>query len=469
VSIGPQREGTVRQKMDGTSLEVPVAGTTRTRRAPTRTPIRLTAHQARLVHLAAQGLLTPPRRRARKEDVLTAIRRMGVLQIDTIHIVARSPFLVLYSRLGAYRQEWLEELLAEGAIFECWAHAACFAPTEDYALHRQHALGLYGFWAMRSARHIQRYHGKKLRALLERVRDQGPVKAADFEAPKRGGSGGWWGWKAEKRWLEALFALGDLMITRRENFHRVYDLRERVMAKPAARAALMDPDAVIGDVEVSDHFTLKAVRVLGITQARWIADYFRASRRLKDADLDRFVDRGELVRAEVEGWSQPGYIHRDHVGLAARAAGGRLLATHTTVLSPFDPVVWDRERVAAMFGFDYRIECYVPAPKRQYGYYVLPILHGGELVGRLDAKAHRADGVFEVKSLYLERHATAGDGLAEPLAAALRACASWHATPTVAIAQTQPRGFAKMLRAALAAAVSHSAVDGGRQAPLGRV
>jgi uncharacterized protein len=411
-------------------------------------PIRLTAQQARLVHLAAQGLLARPRRRARKEDVLTAIRRMGVLQIDTIHIVARSPYLVLYSRLGSYKSEWLDQWLADGAIYECWAHAACFAPIEDYALHRQHGLGRYSFWAMRSARHMRRYHGKKMDALLERVREQGPVRATDFDAPRRGG-GGWWGWKVEKRWLEALFALGDLMITRRENFHRVYDLRERVLAKPAAHAASADREVPLTDAVVERHFTVEAVRALGITQARWISDYFRASRRLKDADLDTLVEHGELSRIDVDGWAESGYVHRDHLDVAAQAAKGRLRATHTTLLSPFDPVVWDRERVSTMFDFDYRIECYVPAPKRQYGYYVLPILHRGTLVGRLDAKAHRADGTFEVKSLYLEKSASADRTLAEPIASAIRECAVWHATPTVTIGRCEPRGFARVLKDAL--------------------
>jgi len=425
--------------------------------------MRLGAQQARLVHLAAQGLLTRPRRRARKEDVLSVIRRMHVLQIDTIHVIARSPYLALYSRLGAYRPQWLDECLAEGAIFECWAHEACFAPIEDYPLHRVLVVGR-AHWSMRIAKYVHRYHGKSIRALLDRVRERGPVKASDFERTK-GPSGGWWGWKAEKRALEALFALGDLMITRRENFHRVYDLRERVLAKPATRAIIAEGDGLPSAADARRRFTLEAIRALGITQARWIADYFRSGRRLKDGDLDAFVDSGELARVDVDGWTMPGYVHRDHVPLAEQAVAGRLRATHTTVLSPFDPVVWDRERVATMFGFDYRIECYVPAPKRQYGYYVLPILHRGRLVGRLDAKAHRADRVFEVKNLYLEADTKPDEALATALATALRACATWHATPKVVIAQTRPRGFARVLRAALAG----SSVEAGLQARLGRV
>jgi uncharacterized protein YcaQ len=144
-------------------------------------------------------------------------------------------------------------------------------------------------------------------------------------------------------------------------------------------------------------------------------------------------------------------VHAAHADLLAQAARGRLRATRSVLLSPFDPVVWDRERAATMFGFDYRIECYVPAPKRRYGYYVLPILHRGRLVGRLDAKAHRAEGVFEVKALYLEPGIQADEALVAALAAAIGDCAGWHATPQVRLDRCDPKALRTPLRAALAA------------------
>lgn len=415
------------------------------------TLIRIGAQQARLLHLAAQDLLARPSRRARKADVLAAIVRMRVLQIDTINVVARSPYLVLFSRLGAYRKEWLEEWLAEGAIFECWAHEASFAPTADYALHRRHGEGRDGHWSMKHARRMRREHAEAMDRLLAHVREQGAVKAADFERGDGAGGGGWWGWKNEKRWLEALFALGELMIARRENFQRVYDLGERVRAAAQVNGHASSP-AEVTEAQMRREFTLGAVRALGVTQARWINDYFRSGRKLKDADLDSFVEAGDLLRVAVEGWKHSGYVHPDRAGVLASAAAGRLRATRTTLLSPFDPVVWDRERVAAMFGFDYRIECYTPAPKRKYGYYVLPILHRGRLVGRLDAKAHRADGVFEIKALYLEDGVTPDATLAAALAGAIGECAHWHATPQVALGRCEPKAFARPLREALATA-----------------
>jgi uncharacterized protein YcaQ len=197
-------------------------------------------------------------------------------------------------------------------------------------------------------------------------------------------------------------------------------------------------------------FTLGAVRALGVTQARWINDYFRSGGKLKDADLDAFVDAGELLRIEVEGWKHPAYVSADQHELLHSAVAGRLRATHTTLLSPFDPVVWDRERASAMFDFDYRIECYTPEPKRRYGYYVLPILHRGRLVGRLDAKAHRADGVFEIKSLYLEADVEPSAPLLDAIAAAIHSCALWHATPQVSLGRCDPKSVRRALMQALA-------------------
>jgi uncharacterized protein YcaQ len=413
--------------------------------------IALTLQAARNVHLAAQGLLVPPRSRATKKRLLDAIDRMLLLQIDTIHVVARSPYFVLFSRLGAYPQAWLEDALAEGKIFECWAHEACFAPIADYALLRHGVNPREHHWAHKRARRMEREHRADMASLLEHVRQRGAVKTSDFDAPpgERGG-GGWWGWKAEKRWLEALFALGELMIARRENFHRVYDLTERVLERIGHAPA---PPLSAGEIRREQ--TLRAVRALGVTQARWVADYFRNAKKHTDAELGALVAEGELVRVEVKGWEAPAYAHRDHAELLARAArggSGTLRATATTLLSPFDPVVWDRARAKALFDFEYALECYTPEPKRKFGYFVLPILRRGKLVGRLDAKAHRAEGVFEVKALYLERDVTPDEELIVDCAGAIQRCAEWHETPRVVVRRASPKTLAPMLRSALARA-----------------
>jgi uncharacterized protein YcaQ len=402
--------------------------------------LHLSLDGARTLHLAAQGLLAAPTKAAKRRDVLAAVRRMQLLQIDTIAVVARSPYLVLFSRLEDYRPHWLDELLSRREVFEVWAHEACVAPIEDYPLHRKH-LETKDHWGVNRGRHLLKAHRASMLALLEHVRERGPVKASDFDRPEKGKSG-WWGWKQEKKWLEAWFALGELMITRRENFHRVYDLRERVY--PSA-ATLALPSAA----QVERAFITKAVGALGVTQARWLNDYFRTKPRYRDADLEPLVAEGALLRVAVEGWKAPGYVLPQHLGLAKRAARGELQATHRTLLSPFDPVVWDRERARAMFGFDYRLECYTPAPKRRYGYFVLPVLCRGALVGRVDAKAHRAEGVFEIKALFLEPGVRADGMLAADLAYAIARCAAWHGTPTVKVTRTAPSAFRRALLAAL--------------------
>ncbi|WP_018974629.1 winged helix-turn-helix domain-containing protein [Rudaea cellulosilytica] len=423
--------------------------------------LKLSLQQARNLHLAAQGLLVPARARATRKAVRAAIERMRLLQIDTIHVVARSPYLVLFSRLGDYEPRWLDEALAHADIFECWAHEACFAPIGDLGLHRHPSPIRAGHWAHKSAARMQREHRAEVAALIEHVRANGAVKSSDFERQIKG-VGGWWNRSNEKRWLEAGFVLGELMIARRENFQRVYDLSERVLATARARARAnirvangpskapsIDADTRLDEADIRREFLVGAVRALGITQARWIDDYFRLYKKFKDAALEPHVESGELIRVEVRGWENPGYVHRDHALLLARAARGALRATHTALLSPFDPVVWHRERASAMFGFDYTIECYVPGHKRRYGYFVLPILHRGRLIGRLDAKAHRASGEFEVKAIFLEPEVEPDAVLLADVAAAIQRAANWHQTPRVTIRKSKPAAFATMLRAAL--------------------
>ena len=406
--------------------------------------VELTRQQARNLHLLAQGLLRPPRARATRARLRAAIERMQLLQIDTIHVVARSPYLVLFSRLGAYPPAWLGDALASGRIFECWAHEACFVPANSYPLLRHGSNPRDHHWAHKHAQRTHRDQREGMNRLLAYVREHGAVKASDFDRPRKDKGNGWWGWKDEKRWLEALFALGELMIARRENFQRVYDLAERVIERLGMQTAERLDPATIRRTQI-----LRSVHALGVTQARWIADYFRLGRKVAEDELGDSVERGELLRVDVHGWETPGYVHRDHADSLERARNGRLRASHTTLLSPFDPVVWDRARASALFDFDYTLECYTPAPKRRYGYFVLPILRRGRLVGRLDAKAHRAEGGFEVKALYLEPSVKIDGAFTVDVAEAIQACADWHETPSVVVRRTEPKAFRSTLRSAL--------------------
>ncbi len=393
--------------------------------------------QARTLLLAAQGLCQPPTQPATKLDVLETIRRMQVLQIDTISVVARSPYLVLWSRLGDYQPRWLDELLAEGALFEYWSHEASFLPIEDYPLYRRLMLGSRG---ARSRSWLEA-NAAEANKVLEALHERGPVRSSDFTRTD-GRVGTWWDWKPEKIALERLYTSGELMIASRHNFQRIYDLRERVLPEwDDARMPTLDT--------VQRELALKAVQTLGITTARWVADYFRTSKPQTMALVMALAKEGALLEAKVDGWDAPAYIHPANQALADSVTSGAIQPTFTTLLSPFDPVVWDRARAKALFDFSYTIECYTPAPKRQYGYFTLPILHRGRLIGRLDPKAHRKEGRFEVKALHLEPDVIVTDELISDLSGALRACATWHKTPKVVVQSSNPPGLAVQLQDAL--------------------
>jgi uncharacterized protein YcaQ len=400
-------------------------------------PIEFSVEAARELLLAAQGLGTVPKR-ATKNDVRGIIRRMGVLQIDSISVVARSPYLVLWSRVGSYEPTWLDELLAEGALFEYWSHAACFIPIEDYGLYRR--LMIEGGEKTRT---WMQAHHEEIKHVMEHISEKGPVRAAEF-ARTDGKAGGWWEWKPEKRALEHLFAAGELMISRRENFHRVYDLRERVLAN----ALPGWEDAVApNEQEVRRALALKAVRALGVASARWVPDYFRTPKKDVARLLEELAEEGSLLRAGIEG--EPAYVHPDNARSAEQILCGGLRSSVTTLLSPFDPVVWDRGRALELFAFEYKIEVYTPAARRRYGYYCLPILHNGALVGRLDAKAHRRQETFEVKAIHLEPDTLINDGLVWGIANALRDCAGWHGTPEVLVRWSDPSELTETLRLAI--------------------
>lgn len=402
------------------------------------TELNLNLAAARALHLAAQGLLQPRRRKAQKADVLDAIRTMGVLQIDTIHVVARSPYLVLWSRLGDYPQPWLEEHLAEGALFEYWAHEACFVPIEDYRLLR-HRMVDPASMGWKYSVNWMRERRADVDRVLNHIRSNGPVRSADFERTD-GKTGGWWQWKPEKRSLEVLFTAGELMIARRQNFQRVYDLAERVLPG-------WDDSRMPGMEQTRRELALKTVRALGLARSAWVADYYRS--KPPRPDLEALAGEGLLLRARVEGWKDTVYIHRELADLAQAAADGSLAPTLTTILSPFDPVVWDRRRALDLFGFDYRLECYTPAEKRRYGYFTLPILRRGALVGRIDAKAHRRGAMFELKNLALEPGVRVTGRFVRDVAGALQRLANWHDCPNVQVQASAPPEFAAALQGEL--------------------
>lgn len=407
-------------------------------------PRRLTRRAARTVMLAAQGLASPAPRRASKGDLVECIRRMHVLQIDTIHVVARSPYLVLWSRLGAYPPHWLDGLLASGTIFEQWAHAMSLVPIEDYPLWRRRTLDALAARSrpVRWAMDWLDANTELADQLRSHLAANGDARIVDFEASHRP-PGGWWNWRQEKDGLEALFYTGEVMIARRENFHRVYAPRSAVLPDwHDAQSATSS--------QVDRTLALRAVKALGVARAAWVPDYFRQPKTGMPERLAGLAAEGHLTAVEVEDLSGPVYVHADNLELVEAAVADDLTARATTLLSPFDPLVWDRARALELFDFDYRLECYTPEPQRRYGYFSLPILRRDRLVGRLDAKAHRRDGVLAVRSLHLEAGTRISRSLAQDVAGTLNRFAAWQATPELAIGECHPTAFKRALEAALA-------------------
>ncbi|MFN8371526.1 MAG: crosslink repair DNA glycosylase YcaQ family protein [Anaerolineae bacterium] len=373
--------------------------------------------------IAAQGLQNDPQPPATKDDVRAMIRQIHMLQIDSISVVARAPYFVLWSRLGDYDPRWLDELLEEAALFEHFANANCLVPIEDYPLY----LAGSRIFDWRDPRRWLAEHPTLKERLLKHIRVHGETRHTDFKRTD-GQKTTWDNPKEEQVALDYLVYAGELMIRRRDNFQRVYDLRERIY-----------PDAdklpAVSRDEAHEQFVLYTVRALGVVKAEWVSHYYRLKNSEASAALKRLEKQGRVLTVNVEGWDKPGYFHPDHLKRVEAAAEGRIPRSKTTLLSPFDPLVWHDTPTLELFDFDFPIEFYFPESKRKYGYYSLPILHNNALIGRLDPKAHRQQGVFEVKSLHLEPGVEVTDALVGRLKRMLQACADWHETPQVVVAR----------------------------------
>ncbi|EMH4162135.1 YcaQ family DNA glycosylase [Pluralibacter gergoviae] len=393
---------------------------------------QLSLRAARLLHLRAQGLLRQPSRRAQPDDILAAIQRMSLLQIDTINVVARSPYLVLFSRLGAYPPVWLDEALSSGQLMEYWAHEACFLPRSDFALVRHRMLSPENMgWKYRPE--WMHEHREEIAELIAHIERSGPVRSADFSHPAKGTSG-WWEWKPHKRHLEGLFTAGQVMVTGRHNFQRIYDLTTRVMPHWDDKRDLLTQEAAEAQM------LRNSARSLGIFRPQWLADYYRLRRVNLPALMAAWQDEGRVAAVNVESLG-PMWLHRDQFAALEAAQAGRLVATRSAVLSPFDPVVWDRARAKQLFDFRYRLECYTPAPKRQFGYFVLPLLRRGALVGRMDCKMHRRSGMLEIIALYLEEGVRVSAALERDLTQAISDFARWQGATRITLNRRPPALF----------------------------
>jgi uncharacterized protein YcaQ len=276
-----------------------------------------------------------------------------------------------------------------------------------------------------------------LSSVLAEVCERGPLASKDFEDPKRI-RGTWWDWKPAKTALEVLFARGDLLVDRRVNFQRYYDLAERVVpasAKPLERT-LADWQRWVA---------LRSVSHLGVATATQASDYYRQKKPAVRSTINELLAEGALRAANVEGWDQPAFLDPADSHLVQEIEAGAHEPGFTAFLSPFDNLIWDRERVRALFGFDYRTEMYVPAAERRYGYYVMPILHESRLVGRLDPKMDRKAGTLIIRAIYLEPGQPMTDRLVAGIGDALTEFMAFHAADSLVIEHSDP----KALRSAL--------------------
>ncbi len=397
----------------------------------------LTKIQAQQLMLAGLGLLRKPRKKASKSDILATIRQIHNLQMDTISVVARAHLHILWSRLGSYDPVWLEELHAEGRLFEYFSHGVSLLPIEDYPLFRSRMLKRFVGWD-----NIKEWGEKNadiVEKILQHIRQNGEVRSSDFE--NKNSHGAWWDWKVEKVALEHLYYRGDLMISRRDKFQRVYDLRERVLPTWDDSQAPAYKDAVKA-------LTLNAVKALGLTNMTWASNYFYLKKAETTQALRELEEEGLIHPVNVEGLKgNPYFVHTDNLAPLSEALNGKLRPTLTTILSPFDPLVTDRARARDLFDFDYNIECYAPAPKRKFGYFVLPILHKGNLVGRMDAKAWRSHKRLQVIRLYSEPGVLPSTALAKDLADTIKAYAAWQELDKVEFDWTEPEKFRRLLQA----------------------
>jgi len=390
---------------------------------PHRSPARdsLSRAAARRVALAAQGFLDRPHDPPTMRTLSRTVARTGVLQIDSVNVLQRAHYMPLFSRIGPYDPALLDRAAGRSPrrLVEYWAHMAAFMPVELWPFMR-HRMARAREEAWGGPRSIAERRPDLVAWVLEEVCERGPVTARQVEGDRpRTGKESWgWNWSETKQALEFLFFAGEVTASgRTAGFERLYDLPERVL--PAEVLARPTPTPAEAHVEL----LRRAAVSHGVATEPCLRDYYRMRPQDSRPALEALVESGELLPVDVEGWNRRAYLHRD--ARVPRRVAGRAL------LSPFDPVVWERARTESLFGFHYRIEIYVPERHRVHGYYVLPFLLGDRLVARVDLKSDRRSGRLVVKGAFAEPDAPAGT--AAELAEELRSLAGWLELPEVTV------------------------------------
>ncbi len=337
--------------------------------------ISLSKAEAKAIALDALGFSD-----ARPQSVLDVFDRTNLLQVDSVNVFERAHYMPLFSRLGSYQKSELDDLTGgfNPELIEYWAHEASIIRTQDLPLFH---------WRMSDNRYTT-WDTKLATWITNELKERGPLTTSDFEHPGHARKGSWWGWSDVKRTLERMFFCGALVSGGRSGFKRIYALPEQVLPSDLMASPPSQPEA-------KKVLLTRAANSLGVSTQNDLADYFRMSPSKVSHLIQELAEDGKLMKLEVEGWKTTGYAIPE-VNLTPPTHQG------TTVLSPFDPVCWNRERTSRVFGFDYKIEIYVPEPKRVFGYYSLPLLHNGELIARLDLKSNRQQKTLQVQSSWVE-------------------------------------------------------------------
>ncbi len=385
----------------------------------------LSALQARRIALAAQGFLDrrpagPPTRK----HLMRVFDRVGLIQIDSVNVITRSHYLPPFARLGPYDPSLLEEAAwgRRRTLFEYWGHEASLIPLSMQPLFRwrmAEARAGSGTWA--GVSRFGREHQPFIEKVLKEIERRGPLGAGDFDEAHRP-KGGWWGWSDAKKAFEWLFWSGLVTTATRRGFERLYDIPERALPRAIVETPTPEP------ADAQRELIRIAARAMGVATGQDLRDYFRMGVEDTKARIQELVEAGELLPVEVKGWGRPAYLD-PNAKIPRKVTGAALL-------SPFDSLVWRRERAERIFGFRYRIEIYVPAHKREHGYYVLPFLLDESIVGRLDLKADRAGRRLLVKSAHAEDGAPV-EAVAVPLRAELESMAGWLGLDEVVVEGTQ--------------------------------
>jgi uncharacterized protein len=387
----------------------------------------------RRLALAAQGLLQVQPYERGVVGACKAISHLGYVQIDSISVVERAHHHVLYARVPEFKPAMLNQMLLNRDIFEYWTHAAAFLPMHDFRFSLPYKQ------AIKSGQtHWYKTRDQKLMdELLARIRSEGPIRSRDVESntPKRAG---WWDWKPAKKALEQMYMEGDLMVSDREGFQKTYDLTERVL--PSQVNVQMPSRS-----EFAAHILEQQLRCHGLVSLKGLT-YQRRDAELRQAMkavVDERLAQGVLEQVEVSS----GEVFLLKTG----AFEGFLppLKSRMLILSPFDNSVIQRDRLKALFQFDYQLECYVPEAKRQYGYFCLPLLYGDEFIGRMDCKAHRKIGQLEIKALYLEQHNFDEDLVIAAFVEAITAFCQFQNCDSVSLTKAHPNHLTKRLHIAL--------------------